>query len=54
MRKGDDSSKMDSISNLSGMMSRNTKKRSIRKGGTGGGVGGKRSASLAAQNEIVI
>lgn len=48
-KKGHDgmSSKLDSVSINSGFMSRATKKRSIRKGG-------KRSISLAVQNEAII
>lgn len=45
---GDENSRMDGSSTNSGLMSRTTKKRSIRKGG------GKRSVSLAMQNEILI
>ena len=50
IRKGNNeegSSRMDNSSTNSGLMSRTTKKRSIRKGG-------KRSVSLAMQNEILI
>ena len=43
---------MDSVSMNSGFMSRNTKKRSIRRDGRGGQ--GKRSISLAIQNETLI
>ena len=47
MRKGDESSNVDSMSRASGMMFRTTKKRSVRRGG-------KRSISLAIQNEAII
>ena len=44
---GEASSRADSVSRSSGFMSRATKKRSIRKGG-------KKSVSLAMENEILI
>lgn len=45
---GGDSSKMDSVSNISGFMSRTTKKRSFKKGAK------TRTTSLAMQNELII
>lgn len=48
MDGGDNSSKMDSVSNISGFMSRTTKKRSFKKGAK------TRTTSLAMQNELII
>ena len=48
MDGNDNSSRMESMSNISGFMSRTTKKRSFKKGAA------KRTTSLAMQNELII